>query len=469
MATTSIMPLHTGKGRSVRRAIQDSINYVKNPDKTDEGRLVTSYQCNGEIADAEFLLAKRQYIAATGRVRGKDDIIAYHLRQSFVPGEITPEEANRLGQELAKRFTKGNHAFIVCTHIDKAHVHNHIIWNAVNLDCDRKFRNFLGSTRAVRRLSDTICIENGYSIVENPKPHSKSYNKWLGDAAKPSHRETLRLAIDRALEQKPTDLDTLLAELKKSGCIVERRGKHITLCAPGWKKPVRLRSLGEGYTQEDLTAVLAGTREHTPRKVTAAAPAAPKVNLLVDIQAKLQAGKGKGYERWAKVFNLKQMAQTMTYLSEHDMLDYAALAAKTAAAAEKYNNLQTQIKTAEKRMEEIGTLRTYIIQYAKTRDTYVAYRKAGYSKKFLEAHREEITLHKAAKDAFDKLGLKKLPKVKDLNAAYAEVLSQKKKLYPEYRRARDEMRELLTVKANVDRVLNMEAPEAGREKDHSQR
>ena len=325
MATTSIMPLHTGKGRSVRRAIQDSINYVKNPAKTDEGRLVTSYQCNGEIADAEFLLAKRQYIAATGRVRGKDDIIAYHLRQSFVPGEITPEEANRLGQELARRFTKGNHAFIVCTHIDKAHVHNHIIWNAVNLDCDRKFRNFLGSTRAVRRLSDTICIENGYSIVENPKPHSKSYNKWLGDAAKPSHRETLRLAIDRALEQKPTDLDTLLAELKKSGCIVERRGKHITLCAPGWKKPVRLCSLGEGYTQEDLIAVLAGTREHTPCKVPAAAPAAPKVNLLVDIQAKLQAGKGKGYERWAKVFNLKQMAQTMAYLSEHDLLDYAAM------------------------------------------------------------------------------------------------------------------------------------------------
>ena len=197
---------------------------------------MTSYQCNGEIADAEFLLAKRQYIAATGRVRGKDDIIAYHLRQSFVPGEITPEEANRLGQELAKRFTKGDHAFIVCTHIDRAHIHNHIIWNAVNLDCDRKFRNFLGSTRAVRRLSDTICVENGYSIVENPKPHGKSYNKWLGDAAKPSHRETLRLAIDRALEQKPADLDALLAELKKSGCIVERRGKHITLCAPRLEK-----------------------------------------------------------------------------------------------------------------------------------------------------------------------------------------------------------------------------------------
>src|SRR5699024_3628587 len=195
----------------------------------------------------------------------------------------------------------------------------------------------------------------------------------------------------------------------------------------------------------------------------------PKVNLLVDIQAKLQTGKGKGYERWAKVFNLKQMAQTMTYLSEHDLLDYAVLAAKAAAAAERHNDLRAQIKSAEKRMEEIATLRTHISQYAKTRDTYMAYRKTGYSKKFCEAHREEITLHKAAKDVFDKLGLKKLPKVQELNAEYTEVLSQKKKLYPEYRRARDEMRELLTVKANVERVLNMEVPEAGYEKDHSPR
>ena len=156
MATPRIMPLHTGKGRTVRRAIRDIIGYVKNPEKTDDGRLVTSYACDSRTADAEFLLAKRQYTAATGRVRGKDDVIAYHLRQSFVPGEITAEEANRLGVEMARRFTKGNHAFIVCTHIDKAHVHNHIIWSAVNLDCDRKFRNFWGSTRAVRRLSDTI-------------------------------------------------------------------------------------------------------------------------------------------------------------------------------------------------------------------------------------------------------------------------------------------------------------------------
>ena len=161
MATTRIMPLHVGKGRTESRAISDIIDYVANPQKTDGGKLITGFACDSRTADAEFLLAKRQYIAATGRVRGKDDVIAYHVRQSFVPGEITPEEANRLGVEFAKRFTKGKHAFVVCTHIDKAHVHNHIIWSAVTLDCDRKFRNFWGSTKAVRRLSDTICIENG--------------------------------------------------------------------------------------------------------------------------------------------------------------------------------------------------------------------------------------------------------------------------------------------------------------------
>ena len=186
MATTRLMPLHTGKGRTVGQAISAIIDYTENPQKTDGGRLITSWQCDSRIADAEFLFTKNQYIQKTGRVRGEDDVIAYHLRQSFIPGEITPEEANRLGCELAKRFTKGNHAYIVCTHIDKSHIHNHVIWNSTALNQTRKFRNFWGSSRAVRRLNDTICIENGYSIVENPKRHGKSYNKWLGDKKKPT-------------------------------------------------------------------------------------------------------------------------------------------------------------------------------------------------------------------------------------------------------------------------------------------
>ena len=266
MDTTRIMPLHAGKGRTVGKAISDIIDYVKNPEKTDHGMLITSYQCDSRVADAQFLLDKQTYASRTGRVRGKDDVIAYHLRQSFVPGEITPEEANRLGVELARRFTKDKHAFIVCTHIDKAHVHNHIIWNSTTLECDRKFRNFWGSTRAVHRLSDTICIENGYSIVEAPKWRGQSYNKWLGDAAKPSHKEQLRQAIDRALEQKPASLEELLRLLEQDSFTVHRRGKTISIGAEGWDKNVRFDRLGDGYTLDDLLAVLSSQKEHTPRK-----------------------------------------------------------------------------------------------------------------------------------------------------------------------------------------------------------
>ena len=255
------------------------------------------------------------------------------------------------------------------------------------------------------------------------------------------------------------------------GCEVSRRGKAIRLKAPGWKNVARMDDkLGAGYSEAEIRAVLAGEKQHTPRKKSIVQPELPKVNLLVDIQAKLQAGKGAGYARWAKVFNLKQMAQTVNFLTEHQLLDYAELAEKAAAATAQHNELSAQIKAAEKRMAEIAVLRTHIINYAKTRETYVAYRKAGYSRKFREEHEEEILLHQAAKNAFDEMGVKKLPKVKDLQAEYAKLLEEKKKTYAEYRRSREEMRELLTAKANVDRVLKMEVEQdVEKEKDHGQR
>ena len=454
------MPLHVGKGRTMKKAISDIIDYVENPQKTDNGRLISSFQCDSRIADAEFLFSKRQYLAKTGRRRGADDVIAYTIRQSFVPGEITPEEANRLGCELARRITKGNHAFIVCTHIDKAPIHNHIIWNSTSLDHTRKFRDFLGSGRAVRRLNDTICIENGYSIVEHPKGRGKSYNKWLGSKP-PCHRERLRMAIDAALAQKPADLDTLLELLKQAGIEVSPRGKSIRLKAPGQKRFVRLDgdSLGAEYDISALLAVLAGERTHTPRTKNVYRADPQKVNLLVDIQAKLRDGKGAGYARWASVFNLKQMAQTMNYLTEHGLLDYADLVKKADSASARYNDLSAKIKAAEQRMAEIAVMKTHIINYAKTRDVYVAYRKAGYSKKFKAEHESEILLHQAAKKFFDETGLKKLPTVKGLQTEYAALLAEKKSAYAEYRRARDEMKELLTVKANVDRLMGYDKSE----------
>ena len=469
MATTRIMPLHTGKGRSVGTAIRDILDYVENPDKTDQGRLITAHGCNGPIADAEFLFSKQQYLARTGRRRGADDVIAYHVRQAFVPGEVTPEEANRIGVEFARRFTKDDHAFIVCTHIDRAHVHNHIIWNSTLLDCTRKFRNFWGSTRAVRRLSDTLCIENGLSIVEDPKPKGQTYDKWLGTQAKPSHRELLRQAIDKAMERGPEDLEALLELLQEAGFSAKRRGKDIAFRAPGWKNVVCLKTLGDGYGEADLCAALTGKRKHVPARRAAPAPAVPKVNLLVDIQTKLRAGKGAGYARWASKFNLKQMAQTLSYLNEHGLMDYTVLSEKTEAATARRSELSEKIKVAEKRMAEIAVLRTHIVNYARTRDTYTAYRKAGYSPKFRSEHEADILLHQAAKRAFDELNVKKLPKMKDLQAEYATLLAEKKAAYTELRKARDEARELLTVKTNVDRVLQDTGRGIAQEKEHGQR
>ena len=296
-------------------------------------------------------------------------------------------------------------------------------------------------------------MENGLSIVENPKPHGKSYGQWLGDQAKLSHRELLRIALDEALAKRPANLEALWQLLRAAGVEVKCRGKAITLQAPGWQRPARLSSLGEGYSLEALTTVLSGQKTHTPRKRrTAAAP--QKVNLLVDIQAKLQAGKGAGYAQWAKVFNLKQMAKTLNYLTEHGLLEYAALEEQTEVATVQYRQLSEQLKAIEKRMADLSAMRTQILHYIKTRDTYVAYRKAGYSKKFLAAHEGEILLHRAAKKFFDDQGLTKLPTIKEIQAEYAALQAEKKAIYPDFHEARTQMRELLTVKANVDRLLD---------------
>ena len=453
MATTRLIPMHQNKGKTVSQCLTDRTEYAKNPDKTADGEFISAYECDPATVDAEFLAAKRIYADRTGRSQ-QSDVIAYQVRQSFRPGEVTPEEANKIGYEFAMRWTKGKHAFIVATHVDKAHIHNHIIYNSTTLDCTKKFRNFLGSTNAVRRLSDAICMEHRLSVILNPKPSRSHYGKWLGEQKKPAFSDHLRQDIDTVLKQKPKDFEHFLKLMKSAGYEV-KRGAHTAFKGAGQQRFIRLRSLGEGYSESELRDVIAGTKLHMPRK-TAAANANKQVNLLVDIRAKLQAGKGPGYECWAKTFNLKHMAHTLNYLSENNLLSYEALSEKAAEASARFHDLSAQIKTAEKRMAEIAVLRKHIINYSKTRDVYVAYRKAGYSKKFYEEHTADLLLHKAAKQAFDELDVKKLPTVKSLNVEYAELLSAKKKAFTEYTNARAEMREVLTVKANVEKILEYE-------------
>lgn len=450
MATTRLIPMHQNKGKTVSQCLTDRTEYAKNPDKTADGAFISAYECDPATVDVEFLAAKRIYTDRTGRSQ-QSDVIAYQVRQSFRPGEVTPEEANKIGCEFAMRWTKGKHAFIVATHVDKAHIHNHIIYNSTTLDCTKKFRNFLGSTNAVRRLSDAICMEHRLSVILNPKPSRGHYGKWLGEQKQPTFSDRLRQAIDTALKQKPKDFEHFLKLMESDGYEV-KRGTYTAFKGAGQQRFIRLRSLGEGYSESELREIIAGKKLHMPSKA-AASKSNKQVNLLVDIQTKLQAGKGPGYECWAKTFNLKHMAHTLNYLSENNLLSYEALSEKAAEASARFHDLSAQIKTAEKRMAEIAALRKHIINYSKTRDVYVAYRKAGYSKKFYEEHTADLLLHKAAKQAFDELGEKELPTVKTLNMEYAKLLSAKKKALTEYTNTRAEMREVLSVKANVEKIL----------------
>lgn len=458
MATTRIIPMHINKGKTISQCLEDRTNYAANPDKTEDGTLISSFACDPKTAASEFALSKREYRELTGRVQLRD-IIAYQVRQSFEPGEIIPEEANKVEYEFAERFTKGNHAFIVCTHTDKHHIHNHIIWNSTALDCTHKFRDFWDSTEAVRRLSDLICIEHHLSVVENPQRHGLSYNKWLGDVEKLSQRDQLRFAIDAALQKPPKDFDQFLHFLKEDGYSV-KPGKYMAFSHRGLKRNIRLRSLGEGYSEAELRAVLEGTRSHTPFTKKKYPRREPKATLISEIEAKMNSGKGAGYEQWAKVFRLKQMAKSVLYLEQHGFTDYEDLSKAVSESKERFSDLKERIKQSETRMAEIQTLRTHIINYSKTREVYAAYRKSGYSKKFLSEHEGEIILHKAAKKAFDELGLEKLPTVKTLNAEFATLLSEKKVAYADYRKARDEMHELEIHQKNVALILGKEEQEA---------
>ena len=447
------MPLHVGKGRNISTAIADIIDYVENPQKTDFGKFIYGYECDTRLADAEFLLSKRQYANLTGRNQGADDVIAYHLRQAFKPGEVTPEEANQIGRELALKLTKGNHAFVVCTHVDKYHVHNHIIINSTTLDCQKKFRNFWGSTWAIRRMNDKLCLEHGLSIVENPKPSREHYGTWLGNKKQPSFQEQIRIAIDAALEEQPKDFEELLKKLEAAGIEVNRERKHLRFRVPGQENYTRCDTLKGDYTEQAIKERIAGTRAVKPHHAFSKKTVS-KVGLLVDIEAAIRSGKGPGYERWAKVFNLKQLSQAVLYLKEHGDMGYEDLLEKTNAATTNFNTLSVQIKDLESRINANAELQKQIVNYAKTRAVYVEYRKAGYSKKFRAAHEAEILLHQAAKKYFDEVGITKLPSVKSLREEYTGLLEQKRKAYSAYKQVRADMKELYNVKANVDYLLD---------------
>ena len=438
--------------------MEDRFTYGLNPEKLGA---VSSYLCDPNTAPAEFLLVKSQYLAETGRAVSRGALF-FQIRQAFLPGEVTAEEANRIGYETAMRWTKGKYQFFVCTHIDKEHIHNHIYYNSTAYDRSRKFRNFIGSSFALRRLSDRVCLEYDLSVITNPKLHSKGrylhYGQWLGENQKLSQKEQIRLAIDAALTERPKDFADFLRRMETAGIQVKRgRGGAISFLVPGQQRAARFRAatLGDGYGPEDVQAVIDGkapTRTAPARR----APAPRRVDLLIDIQERMRQGKGPAYERWAKVYNLKQMAAALQYLKEHRLFEYDDLAAKTDAATERFHTLAGDIQQTEAELSRVSNLMAAVVQYAKTRPAFDGYKAAKYSRKYLAEHEAELADYRAAKATMaELLGGEKLPKMDVLKEKRRQLAARKKALYLEYRKAQQDMRELVAVKGSVDHLRGL--------------
>ena len=408
--------MHMNQGRSMLQSIAARTDYAMNTDKTDGGFLISSYECDPASVEVDFLLAK-EYQRITGREpKHGHDVIAYQICQAFYPGEITPEEANRIGYELAMQFIGGRHQFIVATHIDKAHVHNHVIINSTTLDCTHKFNNVKDSAELVRDISDRLCLEKGYSVITEPEEKGKSYAEWDAEKRGTSWKEKLKKTIMVVLPGCH-DFEDFLRQMQEQGYEV-KRGKHISLRAPGQKRFTRVKSLGDDFTEEAIRAALEGhstlrslhSDSGKGRKDKRAS--APDIAFLIDIEKKLSEGKGKGYEQWDKVFNIKQLANARLILLEEGIESAEQLEERLSAATSDFEQASDQLKATESEIRDLKKMRQHILDYGRTRDVFAEYQRRGKPDEFLEVHRAEIQIHLAAKKAFEDYKPQKVPKLK---------------------------------------------------------
>ncbi len=459
MAATRLISLHVNKGKTIAKCLADRTDYSENEKKTENGKYISSYECDPKSCDQEFLLAKREYLHIYG-FNYKRNVIAYQIRQSFKPGEVTPDEANRIGYETAMRWTKGNHAFIVATHVDRAHIHNHIIYNSTNLSCDGKWRDFLRSGKALQKVSDLVCIEHGLSVID-PRPYGER-TKYRNAAFTGSIRDVLRADIEDLLGSSIKSFSELLDGLSAKGYEI-KHGKQLSFRKEGGKRFLRLDTLGTEYSEANLKRRILG------EEIDGMAPQKKRdFNLVLDIQKIIEKNKGANYERWAKRYNLKQVAKAICFIKEHGIKTFDDLVAITDNATKRFDQLSESMKQKQKRLEEISELKKQIATYAKTRETYEAYKRSGYSKKFFEAHREELQLHKAAKEYFNAHKITKLPKMKELSDEYGQILEKKRKEYAEYKEAKASMQDYLIARQNLEAMLGAEKKENEERKDRDQ-
>ena len=426
------------KIHAIQATVHKAVNYICNPQKTDESILISSFGCSPETAAFDFKFA-------LSKTNQADPNKAFHLIQAFAPGEVSYKEAHQIGVELANKLLEGKFSYIVSTHIDKGHVHNHIIFCAVDMVNQRKYVSNRRSYAYIRRTSDRLCKEHGLSVVMPGQDRGKSYAEWDAHRKGTSWKAKLKAAIDAAIPQAK-DFDDFLRLLQEQSYEV-KRGKHVSFRAPGQERFNRCKTLGEAYTEEAITERIKGRFvERKPKENR-------KISLRIDLENSIKAQQSAGYEKWAKLHNLKQAARTLNFLTEHEIESYPDLESRVAEITAASTEAAAALKAAECRLTEMAVLIKDVATYKELHPLVQEYQRAADKKQFRRRHEGTLILYEAAAKALKEQGFQKLPDLYALKDEYKLLAEQKDQLQRQYAEAKRQMQEYGIIKQNVDSIL----------------
>ena len=432
MAVTKIHP--------IKSTLKKALDYIENPDKTDDKLLVSSFACSYETADIEF-----EMLLAQAYQKGNN--LAHHLIQSFAPGEATAKQAHEIGKKLADEVLQGKYSYVLTTHIDKGHVHNHLIFCAVDMVNQRKYISNKQSYAYIRRTSDRLCKEHGLSVVKPGQSKGKSYAEWDAQRKGTSWKAKLKAAIDAAIPQAK-DFDDFLWLMQAQGYEI-KPGKFISFRAPGQERFTRCKTLGEAYTEEAIKERIKGS------DITMRPKDRKRISLRIDLENSIKAQQSAGYEKWAKLHNLKQAAMTLNFLTEHGIDTYPDLEIKVAEITAASDKAAAALKAAEHRLADMAVLIKNVTTYKHFRPVALEYRNAKDKAKFRCEHESALILYEAAAKALKEQGVKRLPDLYALKAEYKRLAEEKERLYERYGEAKKQMQEYGIIKQNVDGILRV--------------
>ena len=434
MAITKIHPIKVN--------LKKALDYIENPDKTDDKMFVSSYGCSYETADIEFQMLLDQALK-------KGNNLAHHLIQAFEPGETTPEQAHEIGRQLADEVLGGKYPYVITTHIDKGHLHNHIIFCAVDMANQRKYISNKQSYAYIRRTSDRLCREHGLSVVKPGKDKGKSYAEWDAQRKGKSWKAKLKTAIDAAIPQA-RDFDGFLRLMEAQGYEI-KRGKFISFRAPGQERFTRCKTLGEDYTEEAITRRIKGLAvDRGPKR-----KAEKGISLRIEIENNIKAQQSAGYARWAKVHNLKQAAKALNFLTEHQIESYEGLESRLAEISAANEEAAAALKTVERHLGDMALLIKHISTYKGLRPVALELRQAKDKAAFRREHESQLILYEAAAKALKEAGVKKLPNLYALKAEYKKLDGERERLSEQYNEVKKELKEYGIIKQNVDSILRV--------------